>query len=183
MDCDAIGILVLDSGGKLKQDKVGPRSTGKDAAIGGALFLLARWLSVGVIGGTAAGALDHKNLGLSDADEARLTVDLNAGKAAVGCSRTPTARRDPDRLTQLGGASEAHELSDEALEAAGSSTRDGVTAARPTSVHHRAAPVPAIFRRARPSRFSCPRRRRIGCGFRSRRMSTSTPPASPVIRL
>ena len=32
---DAIGILVLDSHGKLKQDKIGARSTGKGAAIGG----------------------------------------------------------------------------------------------------------------------------------------------------
>jgi hypothetical protein len=36
---DAIGILALDSEGKLKQDKVGARSTGKGAAIGGVLFL------------------------------------------------------------------------------------------------------------------------------------------------
>ena len=118
---DAIGILVLDSGGKLKQDKVGARSTGKGAAIGGALFLLGpAVLGVGVIGGTAAGALHHKNLGLSDADKARLTVDLNAGKAAVGVlAHSDSAPAVADRLTQLGGASEAHELSDEALEAAG----------------------------------------------------------------
>ena len=73
---DAIGILALDSHGKLKQDKVGARSTGKGAAIGGALFLLGpAVLGVGVIGGTAVGALHHKNLGLSDADKAgfRLT--------------------------------------------------------------------------------------------------------------
>ena len=63
---DAIGILALDSHGKLKQDKVGARSTGKGAAIGGVLFLLGpAVLGVGVIGGTAAGALHHKNLGLS----------------------------------------------------------------------------------------------------------------------
>ena len=36
-DGDAIGILALDSDGKLKQDKVGARSTGKGAAIGGVL--------------------------------------------------------------------------------------------------------------------------------------------------
>ena len=36
---DAIGILALDSDGKLKQDKVGARSTGKGAAIGGVMFL------------------------------------------------------------------------------------------------------------------------------------------------
>ena len=39
---DAIGILVLDSHGKLKTDKVGARSTGKGAAIGGVLFLSGR---------------------------------------------------------------------------------------------------------------------------------------------
>ena len=117
---DAIGILVLDSDGKLKQDKVGARSTGKGAAIGGALFLLGpALLGVGVIGGTAVGALHHKNLGLSDADKARLSVDLNAGKAAVGVlAHYDTVPAISDRLTQLGGASEAHELSDEALEAA-----------------------------------------------------------------
>ena len=117
---DAIGILALDPDGKLKQDKVGARSTGKGAAIGGALFLLGpAVLGVGVIGGTAAGALHHKSLGLSDADKARLTVDLNEGKAAVGVlAHFESAPAIADRLTQLGGASEAHELTDEALEAA-----------------------------------------------------------------
>ena len=117
---DAIGILALDSDGKLKTDKVGARSTGKGAAIGGALFLLGpAVLGVGVIGGTVAGALHHKNLGLSDADKARLTVDLNEGKAAVGVlAHYDTAPAISDRLTQLGGSSESHELSDEALEAA-----------------------------------------------------------------
>ena len=117
---DAIGILALDSAGKLKQDKVGARSTGKGAAIGGALFLLGpAVLGVGVIGGTAVGAMHHKNLGLSDADKARLTVELNEGKAAVGVlAHFDSAPAISDQLTQLGGASEAHELSDEAVEAA-----------------------------------------------------------------
>ena len=118
---DAIGILALDSNGKLKQDKVGARSTGKGAAIGGVLFLVGpALLGVGVIGGTAAGALHHKNLGLSDADKARLTVELNSGKAAVGVmAHSDTAPAISDELTQLGGTSESHELSDEALETAG----------------------------------------------------------------
>ncbi len=117
---DAIGILALDSGGKLKQDKVGARSTGKGAAIGGVLFLLGpAVLGVGVLGGTAVGALHHKNLGLSDADKARLSVELTSGKAAVGVlSHFDTASAISDRLTQLGGASEAHEISDEAVDAA-----------------------------------------------------------------
>lgn len=119
-DGDAIGILALDSHGKLKQDKVGARSTGKGAAIGGVLFLLGpAVLGVGVIGGAAAGALHHKNLGLTDADKARLTVELTEGKAAVGVmANFDTAAAISDRLTQLGGAPETHELTDEAIEAA-----------------------------------------------------------------
>jgi hypothetical protein len=117
---DAVGILVLDSHGKLKQDKVGSRSTGKGAAIGGVLFLLGpATLGVSVLGGAAVGALHHKNLGLSDADKARLSVELTNGKAAVGVlAQYDTASAISDRLAQLGGSSETHELSDEAIEAA-----------------------------------------------------------------
>ena len=64
-------------------------------------------------------ALHHKNLGLSDGDKARLTVELTAGKAAVGVlAQSDTAPAISDRLTQLGGAPEAHELTDEALQTA-----------------------------------------------------------------
>jgi uncharacterized membrane protein len=117
---DAIGVLALDADGKLKQDKVGKRSTGKGAAIGGVLFLMGpAVLGVGVIGGTLAGALHHKNLGLSDADKARLTVDLTEGKAAVGVmAHHDMAPAVADRLAQLGGVPETHELTDDALQAA-----------------------------------------------------------------
>jgi hypothetical protein len=120
-DGDAIGILALDADGKLKQDKVGKRSTGKGAAIGGVIAVTTTaLLGPAVLGGMAVGALHHKNLGLSDADKARLTVDLNAGKAAVGVmAHYDIAPAVSDRLTQLGGAPERHDLSDDALEAAG----------------------------------------------------------------
>src|SRR3954454_6327464 len=120
-DGDAIGILALDGKGKLKQDKVGARSTGKGAAIGGVIAVTTTaLLGPAVLGGLAVGALHHKKLGLSDADKARLTVDLNAGKAAVGVmAHYDTAPAVSDRLTQLGGTPERHELTDEAIEAAG----------------------------------------------------------------
>jgi hypothetical protein len=119
-DGDAIGILVLDANGKLKEDKVGARSTGKGAAIGGVVAVLGTAvLGPAVLAGAAVGALHHKNLGLSDADKARLTVELNAGKAAVGVmAHSDTASAIADRLTQLGGAPERHEVTDEALRAA-----------------------------------------------------------------
>jgi hypothetical protein len=118
---DAIGILVLDADGKLKQDKVGARSTGKGAAIGGVVAVLSTAvLGPAVLAGAAVGALHHKNLGLSDADKARLTVELNAGKAAVAVMAPfDTAPAISDRLTELGGTPERHELTDDALQAAG----------------------------------------------------------------
>src|SRR3954468_23871352 len=120
-DGDAIGILALDADGKLKQDKMGTRSTGKGAAIGGVIAVTTTaLLGPAVLGGIAVGALHHKNLGLSDADKARLTVDLNAGKAAVGVmTHADTAPAISDHLTQRGGTPESHELTDEAVEAAG----------------------------------------------------------------
>ena len=117
---DAIGILALDADGKLKQDKVGKRSTGKGAAIGGVIAVFSTAvLGPAVLAGAAVGALHHKNLGLSDADKARLTVELNAGKAAVGVlAPFGTAPAISDRLTQLGAASETHGLTEDALQAA-----------------------------------------------------------------
>jgi hypothetical protein len=120
-DGDAIGVLALDADGKLNQDKVGKRSTGKGAAIGGVIAVLSTAvLGPAVLTGAAVGALHHKNLGLSDADKARLTVELSGtGKAAVGVmAHADTAPAISARLAQLGGASESHELTDDALQAA-----------------------------------------------------------------
>ena len=119
-DGDAIGILVVDAEGKLKQDKVGARSTGKGAAIGGVVGVLgSALLGPAVLAGVAVGALHHKNLGLSDADKERLSAELTAGKAAVAVMpHFDSAPAVSDRLGQLGGTPERHELSDEALEAA-----------------------------------------------------------------
>jgi uncharacterized membrane protein len=119
-DGDAIGILALDEDGKLKQDKVGAHSTGKGAAIGGVLGVFTyAFFGPAVVAGMAVGALHHKNLGLSDADKAHITVELNAGKAAVGVmAHSDTAPAVADRLAQLGGTPERYDLTDEALEAA-----------------------------------------------------------------
>ena len=117
---DAIGVLALDEDGKLKQDKVGKRSTGKGAAIGGVIAVFSTAvLGPAVLVGAAAGALHHKNLGLSDADKGRLTLELNAGKAAVGVMSKPeTESAISEFLTRQGGAPESHELTDEAVQAA-----------------------------------------------------------------
>ncbi len=119
-DKDAVGVLALDSDGKLKQDKVGKRSTGKGAAIGGVIAVFSTAvMGPAVLVGAAAGALHHKNLGLSDADKARLTVELDSGKSAVAAmSSADTAPAISDFLTKQGGTPESHELTDEAVQAA-----------------------------------------------------------------
>ena len=103
---------------------MGAHSTGKGAAIGGVIAVFSTaLLGPAVVTGVAVGALHHKNLGLSDADKARLSVELQAGKAAVGVmAHFDTAPAISDHLTQLGGTTERHELSDDALEAASTAT-------------------------------------------------------------
>src|SRR3954465_8016578 len=85
-DGDAIGVLALEADGKLKQDKVGKRSTGKGAAIGGVIAVFSTAvLGPAVLAGAAVGALHHKNLGPSDADKARLTVELKRRQGGSRC--------------------------------------------------------------------------------------------------
>jgi hypothetical protein len=113
-DGDAIGILALDSDGKLKQDKAGKRSTGKGAAIGGVIGVFSyAFLGPAVLAGAAVGALHHKNLGLSDADKARLTVERSGtGKAAVAVmapdDTAPRDLRSPDPTRRRIRAPRAH---------------------------------------------------------------------------
>ena len=126
VDGDAMGILVLDADGKLKVDKVGARSTGKGAGIGGVLLLLGpAAVGVGVLGGAAAGALHHKNLGLDSADQVRITEELQTGRAAVGVMVLP---KDGDfiskKLHALGGTPESHLVSDQALEQLATATAE-----------------------------------------------------------
>ncbi|MGA9161706.1 MAG: hypothetical protein WB297_12700 [Actinomycetota bacterium] len=113
---DAVGILVLDAAGNLKEEKVGARSWGAGAGIGACLLVLGpAAMGVGIIGGTAAGGLHHKGLKLSEEDKARISADLAAGKAAVGVlARIEDGRTVQERLTELGGATSSHDVVDEA---------------------------------------------------------------------
>jgi uncharacterized membrane protein len=117
---DAIGMMVLDDQGKLKQHKLGARSVGKGIAAGSVIGVVgAAALGPAVLVGWGVGALHHKHVGLSDDDKASLADELSSGKAAVGVmAELDQAAAVADRLTQLGGQAQQHELSDEALEAA-----------------------------------------------------------------
>jgi len=117
---DAIGVLVLDENGNLKAEKVGKRSWGKGAGIGAVVALVTPvGLAAGLIGGGLLGALHHKNLGLDEADRERISSELEGGKAAVGVlAPVSEAAVVADKLSELGGASETHPVSDEAVEEA-----------------------------------------------------------------
>jgi hypothetical protein len=124
---DAIGVLVLDEKGKIKTEKVGKRSMGKGAGIGVALALVTPvGLGAGLIGGGLLGALHHKNLGLGEADRDRIGRELEGGKAAVGVL-APVSETSvvASKLTDLGGMTEAHEVSDEVLEEAHTAATTG----------------------------------------------------------
>src|SRR5580700_2830119 len=124
---DAIGVLVLDEKGKIKTGKVGKRSLGKGAGIGVALALVTPvGLGAGLIGGGLLGALHHKNLGLGEADRDRIGKELEGGKAAVGVL-APVSETSvvASKLTDLGGMTEAHEVSDEVLEEAHTAATTG----------------------------------------------------------
>jgi hypothetical protein len=76
-------------------------------------------LVLGLVGGGLLGALHHKGLGIDPADRERIGRELQGGKAAVGVlAPVSEAKFVADKLTELGGAAETHEVSDEALEQA-----------------------------------------------------------------
>jgi hypothetical protein len=117
---DAIGVLALDENGKVKTHKVGKRSVGLGIGIGLVLALLTPvGLVVGLVGGGLLGALHHKGLGIDPADRDRIGRELQGGKAAVGVlAPVSEATFVADKLTELGGVAETHDVSDEDLEEA-----------------------------------------------------------------
>ena len=115
----AIGVIVVDEFGKLKEHKLGARSGGKGAGIGLVLAVVAPpTLLAGIVGGGVLGHFHHKGLGLTAEDRERIAGELLGGKAAVGVlARGEEAAAVSAQLTELGGVVEVHEASEEALEA------------------------------------------------------------------
>jgi hypothetical protein len=115
----AIGVIVVDEFGHLKEHKLGARSGGKGAGIGLVLAVVAPpTLLAGMIGGGILGHFHHKGLGLTAEDRERIAGELHGGKAALGLLVAPDeAAAISDWLTELGGTVEAHVVTEEALEA------------------------------------------------------------------
>lgn len=91
----AIGIITLNrENGEIEVKEIGERNTKKGAlwgtAIGAGLGILTAGLAlipgliIGAAVGAGAGAMDHKSLGMSDADRDALAEHLKHGGAALG---------------------------------------------------------------------------------------------------
>ena len=113
----AMGVLVLDENGRLKTEKLGPRSMGTGAGIGVILAMLTPiGMAVGIIGGGVLGVLHHRSLFISKDDRKRLGRELQGGKAAVGVmTDKSSAAAISAELASLGGQAETHKLDDKAV--------------------------------------------------------------------
>jgi hypothetical protein len=121
----SIGVLVKDEKGKVKTHKLGSRHTATGAAAGVLAAVLSGGVSLfgGVMLGSLVGAFIHKGLGMSKDDLVRIGGELDGGKAAVAVlAALDEATAVSAKLADLGGATETHEVTDEALEEAVAAT-------------------------------------------------------------
>jgi len=119
MHLGPIGILVVDDDGQLKEHRLGQRSGGRGATIGLALAAVTPLGLGALIGGAAIGHFRQQAPRFSAEDRERLAAQLQGGKAALGVI-VQAAQADlmTDVMTSLGGKPEAHDVTDEELEAA-----------------------------------------------------------------
>ena len=113
-----IGVLVKDEDGKIKKQKLGKRKTGTGVLVGALVGILSGGLSIvgGALAGGVLGAFFHQGLGLSKDDTDRIGSELDGGKAAVTVLAEPDeAEAVSDKLAELGGTPESHEVSEEAV--------------------------------------------------------------------
>jgi len=115
-----VGVLVSDDDGQVKEHRLGARNGKVGAGIGLVLAVVAPpSLLVGMVGGSILGHFHHRGLGLTDDDRERIAGELAGGKAAIGVlvEEDAEASMISLKLKELGGVTETHEITDEALEA------------------------------------------------------------------
>jgi len=119
VEIEAIGILVKDNKGKVKTHKLGKRKTGTGVVLGALAGILSGGLTVvvGALFGGVIGTFFHKGLKMSKDDLERIGGELDSGRAAVGIlAKDEEAASVADKLEELGGEPETHEVSEEALD-------------------------------------------------------------------
>jgi uncharacterized membrane protein len=126
MKVDAIGVLAKDNDGNVKQHKLGKQAGKRGMGVGVALGVIAAiptgGLSLvgGVLGGGAGGGVIgeffHKGLKMTDEDAARIGRELDTGHAAVGVLTWDfETEAVADKLKDLGGAPQTHEVAELAV--------------------------------------------------------------------
>lgn len=121
----SIGVLVKDDKGKIKTHKLGARHTATGVAGGVLAAVLSGGVSLlgGVVVGGITGGFFHKGLGLPKDDLARIGGELDGGRAAVCIlAENEEAQAVSDKLAELGGQAETHEVTEAALEEAAKAT-------------------------------------------------------------
>lgn len=127
MKVDVIGVVAKDADGKVKEEKLGKRAGKKGMGIGVALGIIAAiptgGLSLigsaagGVVGGGVVAEFFHKGIKMTDEDVARVGRELDNGHAAVGVLSWDFEKDAvADKLSELGGTPETHELAKVAAE-------------------------------------------------------------------
>ena len=138
---DAIGVLVTDENGHVKQHKLGRHDTGKGAGIGFVLGLIGfATAGVGLVGMTVGGALVgrlvHKHLGLSKDDLRLLGGELRDGRAAVGVLVSEgEAETVAAKLSELGGTPATYKVEEDELTAAAAADAEAAWAEPDTAWH------------------------------------------------
>jgi uncharacterized membrane protein len=123
MKVDAIGLLVRDKDGKIKEEKLGRRAGKRGMGVGVTLGLVAAiptgGLSLvgGVLGGAGGGGIIgeffHKGLKMTDEDVARIGRELEEGHAAVGVLTWDfETEAVTEKLKDLGGTPQTHEVTE-----------------------------------------------------------------------
>ena len=113
-DGDVIGVLALDSDGRLNEQKVGLpwHQQGSRHRV--------RTVPAGARSGREhhGSALHHKGLKLDSSERARITAEIRSGKAAVGVlAKGQDVAIIAARLADLGGVPESHGVAEEELNA------------------------------------------------------------------
>jgi uncharacterized membrane protein len=150
----ALAVVSKNAQGKVESTDLGPRNTGKGAAIGviagaaagllsGGLTVVGGALLGGILGG-GVGALNKQGIGLSQEDLDRMSSELDAGHAALLAMADEGEVADTTaELTRLGGRAQANPVAAEAVAQAEQALSAAAAATTTTDASATSAPPDA----------------------------------------